>query len=63
MRFGLGEFAVVGDIEQILHQVKVRETDRDALHFVWRESPDQNISDFQMPTHLFGKIDSPCCSN
>ena len=46
----------------MFHQVKVRETDRDALRFVWRESPDQNISDFQMPTHLSGKIDSPCCA-
>ena len=28
IRFCLGEFAVVGDIEQMFHQVKVRETDR-----------------------------------
>ena len=63
MRFRLGEFAVVGDIEQMFHQVKVRETDRDTLRFVWRESPNQNISDFQMSTHLFGKTDSPCCAN
>ena len=49
---------MVGDIEQMFHQVRVRETDRDASHSVWRESPDQNISDFQMTTNLFGKIDS-----
>ena len=28
MRFCLGQFAVVGGIEQMFHQVKVRETDR-----------------------------------
>ena len=63
MRFCLGEFVVVGDIEQMFHQVKVRETHRDALRFSWRESSDQNISDFQMTKHLLGKIDSPCCGN
>ena len=46
MRFCLVEFAVVGVIEQMFDQVKIRETDRDTLHFVWRESPDQKISDF-----------------
>ena len=59
----MGEFAVVGDIEQMFHRLKVRETDRDALRFTWWESPDKNISDFQMTTDLFGKIDSPCCVN
>ena len=63
MRFCLGELAVVGDIEQMFHKMKVRETDRDALRFVWREPPDQNISEFQMTTHLFGKTDSPCRAN
>ena len=57
MRFRIGEFAVVGDIEQMFHQLKVRKTVRDALRFAWRESPDQNNSDFQMSTHFFGKID------
>ena len=33
MRFYLGEFAVVGDIEQMFHRLKVRETDKDALRF------------------------------
>ena len=63
MRFHFGKFPVIGDIEQMFHQVKVKETDRNALRFVWRESPYQNFSDFQMSTHLFGKIDSPCCAN
>ena len=58
MRFRFGEFAVVGDIEQMFHQVKVTETERDVLRFVWRESPDQDISDCQMSTHFFGKINS-----
>ena len=63
MPFHFGEFAVVGDMEQLFHQVKVRETDRDASRFAWKESPGQNISDFQMSPHLFGKINSPYCAN
>ena len=62
MPFHFGEFAVVGDMEQMFHQVKVRETDRDASRFAWKESPGQN-SDFQMSPHLFGKINSPYCAN
>ena len=31
--------------------------------FHWRECHSKTISDYQMTTHLFGKIDSPCCSN
>ena len=41
----------------MFHHVKVRDTDRDASCFIWRESPDRNISDFQMSMHLFSKID------
>ena len=40
MRLRFGEFAVGGDIEQMFYQVKVRETDRGALRFICRESPD-----------------------
>ena len=60
MRFRLGEFAV---LEQILYQVKVKGTDREALRFLWRESPDKAIIDYEMTPYLFGKTDSPSCSN
>ena len=31
----MGKFVVVGDIEQMFHQIKVREVERDALRFIW----------------------------
>ena len=34
LRFRINEFAVMGDIEQMLHQVNVPTTDRDALRFL-----------------------------
>lgn len=54
---------MLGGIEQTFNQVKAKDTDRNALHFLWREPPGKTISDYQMTTHLFGKIDFPCCSN
>ena len=50
---------MLGDIEQIIYQVKVKSTDRDTLRFLWRDSPDKAIKDCQMTTYLFGKTDPP----
>ena len=58
----MNEFAVMVDIEQMLHQVNVRTTDRDALQFLWRDNAEHPIEDYIMNVHLFGKKDSPCCS-
>ena len=41
IRFRLGQFAVISDIEQMFHQVRGREEGRDALRFLWRENPDE----------------------
>ena len=35
----------------------------DALRFLWRDSPSDEISDYQMLVHIFGKINPACCSN
>ena len=63
IRFRLGQFAVTSDIEQMFHQVRVREEDRDALRFLWRGNPNNYIHDYKMNVHLFGKNDSPCVVN
>ena len=61
IQFRLGKYAVTADIEQMFHQIKVKKSDQDALHFLWgflkTEKP------HVMTVHLFGKNDSPCCSN
>ena len=62
LRFRMIEFAVMGDNEQMFHQVNVRTTDRDALQFLWRDNAEHPIEDYIMNVHLFGKKDSPCCS-
>ena len=63
IRFRLGQFAVTSDIEQMFHQVRVREEDRDVLLFLWREIPNDYIDDYKMNVQLFGKNDSPCVVN
>ena len=63
MRFRKGEFAIVGDIEQMFHQIKVAEKDQDCLRFLWRTNVSLPIDEYIMLVHLFGKKDSPCCAN
>ena len=63
IRFRLGQFAVTSDIEQMFHQVRVREEDRDALRFLWRENPNDYIDGYNMNVHLFGKNGSTCVVN
>ena len=63
LRFRRDKFAVMMDIEQMYHQIKVKESDQDALLFVWRNTPEEEIDDYKMTVHIFGKIDSPCIAN
>ena len=53
----------MADIEQMFHQIEVKQSDRDALRFVWRNHVTEKIEDYVMNVHLFGKVDSPCCAN
>ena len=63
IRFRTGQYAIVGDIEQMFHQIKVPQHDSDALRFVWRENTNLPINEYMMTVHVFGKVDSPCCAN
>ena len=63
LRFRRDKFAAMMDIEQMYHQIKVKESDQDASLFVWRNTPEEEIDDYKMTVHIFGKIDSPCIAN
>ena len=63
LRYRINEFAVMGDIEQMLHQVNVTTTDRDALRFLWRDNVEYPVEDYIMNVHLFWKKDSLCLAN
>ncbi|XP_022795007.1 uncharacterized protein LOC111333648 [Stylophora pistillata] len=64
MRFRTGRIGVMADMEQMFHQVKVCEEDRDSLRFLWRDLDEtKRPSDYKMTVHVFGAVDSPCCAN
>ena len=43
--------------------MRVCESDIDALRFVWREKSEDELLDYAMLVHLFGKLDSLCIAN
>ncbi len=64
-RFREGPVAMMADIEVMLHQVRVRSGDCDALRLLWW--PDGDLSrdpeEYQMMVHFFGSVSSPICAN
>ena len=61
LRFRMNEFAVIGETEQMFHQVNVPTTDKGALQFLWRDNVKHPTEDYITNVHLLGKKDSPCC--
>ena len=65
LRFRQEPVALVADVEQMFHQVRVKPEDCDALRFLWWEDSDftKGVVDHQMLVHLFGASSSPCCAS
>ena len=63
-RFRVDKIAVVGDIEQMFHQVLVDPEDRRYLRFLWWPEGDltEESRGYQMNVHLFGAGSSPSCA-
>ena len=59
----MGQHSVVADIEQMFHQLKIKESDQVALRFSWQATKFENPIDCVMTVHLFGKNNSPCVTN
>jgi hypothetical protein len=64
-RFRMQPVALVADIKEMFHQVKVQEPDSDALRFLWKEDLNEPGPPqvFKMLVHIFGAKDSPSCVN
>jgi hypothetical protein len=64
-RFRLYAIAITADIEGMLHQVRVPDTDSDALRFLWKENIDQPGPPdvYKIRVHIFGATDSPTSAN
>ena len=64
LRFRSGKIGVMADVQQLFHQVRVCEEDKDSLRFLWRDLKETRKPDeYQMTVHVFGAVDSPCCAN
>ncbi|XP_015748663.1 PREDICTED: uncharacterized protein LOC107328444 [Acropora digitifera] len=64
-RFRQDHVAVMADIQEMFHQVRVPECDRSFLRFLWWPNGDlsRGLIEYQMTVHLFGAVSSPACSN
>lgn len=58
-RFRTKPFAISGDIEEMFHQVAVREEDRGAQRFLWRANPSADLEEYEMCVLTFGATCSP----
>ena len=65
LRFREEHVGVMGYIEAMFHQVKVPDTQRSFLKFLWWEDSDtsKEIIDYEMASNVFGGSSSPSCSN
>ena len=64
LRFRQEPIAVMGDIEAMFHQVRVRKQDRDYLRFLWWVDGDLNKEPVvcRATVHIFGATSSPSCA-
>ena len=65
LRFRQEPIALMSDIKQMFHQVKVDPKDIDAFRFLWWPNGDltKKPEDYQMLVHLFGATSSPSCAS
>ena len=54
---------MIADIDQMSHQLKVKENDLNGLRFLWQTTKFENPVDYVITVHLFGKNDSPYVTN
>ena len=51
--------AITGDLQKVLLQVRVKETDRDAMRFHWRRDEQSPLESLRFTRALFGLASSP----
>lgn len=60
-RFREGKVAITGDIREMFPQIKIRDQDRDAQRFLWRDvNSTTSIKEYRMSSMTFGAASSPC---
>ena len=54
MRFRQHKIAIITDVSKIYWAVALSQSDCDLHHFVWRDSPDDELKDYHMTRLTFG---------
>ena len=64
LRFRQEKIAMVADIEQMFHQIRISENDQPAMSFLWRGlNTSQDPDVYQMTVSIFGMKCSPAIAN
>ncbi|XP_047992014.1 uncharacterized protein LOC125230827 isoform X2 [Leguminivora glycinivorella] len=59
-RFREGHVAMTADVKEMFPQIRIRQEDRDALRFIWRDDPRYELKEYRMTSVIFGAVCSPC---
>ncbi|XP_063382133.1 uncharacterized protein LOC134668622 [Cydia fagiglandana] len=59
-RFREGHVAMTADVKEMFPQIRIRQEDRDALRFLWRNDPHCELKEYRMTSVIFGAVCSPC---
>ncbi|XP_062714039.1 uncharacterized protein LOC134290847 [Aedes albopictus] len=58
-RFRLYQVAVSSDIQEMFHQIQIREADKNSQRFLWRNNPSEKPTVYLMDVATFGSTCSP----
>ena len=63
LRFRQGRIAMAADVKEMYHMLRLPESDKPALTFLWGESPDEEPSVYQFERTVFGEVSAPSRAN
>ena len=55
--------AMAADVKEMYHMLRLPESDKPAMRFLWRESPEEEPSVYQFERTVFGEVSAPSRAN
>ena len=63
LRFCKGRIATVADVKEMYQMLRLPESDKPAMRFLWSESPDKEPSVYRFERTVFGEVSVPSRAN